>query len=348
MLREWFRGSSAEPEKAAAEKSNQRMVVDPEKPLETVESRAERRRHAFEKKLAETAKEGPPSPNHLVAYDSLFRRAQTVLLEGNNNEVQQGITLNVGRNVQNTMISSKWSFVNPQQSAWELSLQMNGFTDIIGASWSTLKRYQLMYQRSSSTGAMLVTQFMAQKQQGMCQGMLFGMLQYPWVSGGCTQVQYVKDQSFGLSHVQRLIRGVHVGSNLTVDPTTHASTLSYAASFMNPKKDSGFMAEITPSKGTWKVAATHFLWSQNMDNAIELEYKEGREGMATSLNVGCRKNYVGGAQLLAALKGFHTLKVNLTLPFGGTLPGMNQLRVLFDCEYDVHTGGLKQGLVFTA
>ncbi|KAG5491390.1 hypothetical protein JIQ42_01291 [Leishmania sp. Namibia] len=349
MLKEWLRGSSSEAEKPVEEKRPvSRMVIDAEKPLETRESAMSRRREAYEKKLAESAKEGPPHPSKMVTYDGIFRKAQSVLLEGNNNEIQEGITLNIARNAQNAMISTKWALVNPQMSHWEVNLQMNGFSDIVAASWNTLNRYQLMYQRVSSTGAMLVTQFMAQKQGGMSQGTVFAMMQYPWRFGGCTQVQYVKDQSLSLSHVQRLIRGVHIGTNLTVEPATHSSCLSHAISLMTAKRDAGFMAEMTPSKGTWKIAATAFDWSMNMDAAIELEFMEGREGMRSALNVGCRKSFVGGAQLTASLLGFNMAKVNLELPFGGEVPGANQLRLAFNCQYDIHAGALKQGLIFTA
>ncbi|KAG5492902.1 hypothetical protein JKF63_01482 [Porcisia hertigi] len=349
MLKEWLRGSSSGAEKSPEEKKPAtRMVVDVEKSLETHESAATRRRDAYEKKLADSAKQGPLHPSKMVTYDSMFRKAQSVLLEGNNNEIQEGITLNVARSAQNTMISTKWALANPQMSHWEVNLQMNGFSDIVAASWNTLNRYQLMYQRVSSTGAMLVTQFMAQKQGGVSQGTVFAMMQYPWRFGGCTQVQYVKDQSVGLSHVQRLIRGVHIGTNLSLDSTTHNSYLSHAISLATAKRDAEFMAELTPSKGTWKIAATAFDWALNMDAAIELEYKEAREGMKSALNVGCRKKFVGGAHLTTSLLGFDTAKVNLDLPFGGEVPGGNQLRLSFNCQYDIHAGALKQGLVFTA
>lgn len=350
MLKEWFRSSSSgseasptgEPKKAV------RMQVDAEKPLDSPESIVEQRREAFQKKLAETAAEGLPSPNKLVTYDSLFRRAQGILLEGNNNEMQEGVTLNVSRNVQNTMVASKWHLSNPQMSHWEINLQMNGFTDVLAASWNTLNRYQLTYQRVSSTGAMVVTQFMAQKQQGMCQGTVFGLLQYPWVRGGCTQVQYVKDQSFSISHVQRIIRGVHVGTNLSLDPVTHTSSLSHAVSLMTPRRDAGFMAEFTPSKGTWRLAAVGSNWPTNVELAAEVEYKEGREGMTSAINIGARKTFVGGMQLASSLAGFNKLRVNLDIPFGGDVQGVNQFRMMMSAQYDVHGGALKQGLVFTA
>jgi hypothetical protein len=349
MLRDWLRGSSGEAEKPVEEKKPVgRMVVDAEQPLESNENTAARRREAFEKKLAESAREGPPHPNKTVSYDSIFSKVQGVLLEGNNNELQEGIVLNVARNAQNAMVSTKWTLGSPQMSNWEVNLQMNTFSEVIAASWNTANRYQLTYQRISSAGAMLVSQFMAQKQGGMTQGTVFTMLQYPWRFGGCTQVQYLKDQFLTMSHTQRMIRGVHVGTNLTLETPTHNSFLSHAVSLTTPKKDAGFMAEWTPSKGTWKIAATAFDWALNMDAAIELEYKATRDSMTSALNLGCKKSFVGGAELKTSLLQFNTVKANLTMPFGGEVPGANQFRLEFNCQYDIHEGALKQGLVFTA
>ncbi|CCW68975.1 unnamed protein product [Phytomonas sp. Hart1] len=347
MLKEWLKGTPAEAEKTEAPKKSGRMVLDAEKTFEAEDS-PQKSRELFEKKLSDSAKEGPPMAHKVVTYDNLFQKAQGILLEANNNEVQEGLNLNVSRNLQNTLIASKWCLVNPQMSHWEINFQMNGFSDIIAASWNTLNRYQLMYQRVSSRGAMLVSQFMAQKQQGLCQGTVFAMLQYPWVSGGCSQLQYIKDQSFTMSHIQRIIRGFYLGSSLSIDPNTHSSVLSHAASFTTPKKNTSFIAEWTPSKGTWKLAATSFDWGQNMDAAIELDYKEGREGTNTHFNIGCRKNFLTGSKLVASLKGFNKLKINLELPFGGEVRGANQFNLMFNCQYDIHSGAVKQGLVFTA
>lgn len=351
MLKAWLRGSSGEEEKPAEEKRVvSRMVVDAEKPLDTHESSESARHEAYQKKLSESLREGPPSPGKTLTYDGIFRKVQGILLEGNasGDDALEGITINVARNAQNTMVSTKWALINPQQSHWEINLQANGFSDVVAASWSTLNRYMLMYQRYSSTGALILTQFMAQKQGGMTQGNVFAMMQYPWRFGGCTQVQYVKGQAFGISHVQRLIRGVHVGTNLSVEVPTHSSSLSHAVSIATPKKDVSFMAEVTPSNGTWKLAATAFDWVANTDVAMELECKGDCGEMKSVLNVGCRRSFVGGARLTTSLLGFNTAKANLELPFGGEVPGMNQLRLALNCAYDIHSGAMKQGLVITA
>ncbi|CCW64387.1 unnamed protein product [Phytomonas sp. EM1] len=344
MLKEWLKGSPVEAEKTEAPKKSARMVLDAEQTLDTEDS-AQARRELFEKKLADSLKEGPPMPNKVVTYENLSQKIQSIL---KGNEFQEGLNLNVSRNLQNTLIATKWCLVNPNMSNWEINLQMNGFSDVIGASWNTLNRYQLMYQRYTRTGAMWVAQFMAQKQQGLCRGTVFTMLQYPWLPGGCSQFQYVKDQSFTMSHVQRIIRGLYLGSCLNVDPNTHASALSHAVSFTTPKKNASFIAEWTPSKGTWSLAASSFDWGQNMDAAIEVEYKEGREGMATSFNIGCRKNFLTGTKLIASLRGFNKLRVDLELPFGGDMRGMNQFHMMFNCQYDIHSGAVRQGLIFTA
>ena len=46
----------------------------------------------------------------------------------------------------NMSVTSKYHIQNPQTSAWDLTLQMHGFTDFFSATFSTLNRYQLMYQ----------------------------------------------------------------------------------------------------------------------------------------------------------------------------------------------------------
>lgn len=349
MLREWLRGTpSEEVAKPDDAKPVMRMVVDAEQPLESCADERAKQREAFEKKLKESAVEKPAAAQGMLSYETLFRNSQGVMLEGSMNEVQEGININIARNVQNTMLSSKWTLATPQTSNWEITAQMNGFNDIIAASWSTLNRYQLLYQRMPLNGALIVAQFMAQKQRGMVQGNVFGMMQYPWLFGGCTQVQYIKDQSFSVSHLQRLVRGLHVGSNLTLNPATRSSTLSHVLSFITPNKDASFLCELTPAKGSWRLVATAHDWGQNMDAAMQLEYNEGQEGMASLLSFGCRKKFIGGAQLTTAISAFNQLRASLSLPFGGEVPGVNQLALQINCQYDVHSGKLRQGLSLTS
>ncbi|KEG13017.1 hypothetical protein DQ04_01271170 [Trypanosoma grayi] len=350
MLMEWLRGKPAD-ESAAPQKPPQRKTLDldPETPLEPSPAEAiALREDAFRKKLAASAKEGPASPAKLVSYDTMFRRAQRLLIEGNASEIQEGLTMNLSRHAQNVMISSKFALVSPQMSHWEVGLQMNGFSDIVVATYNTLSRWTLMYQRVSSTGALLLAQCMAQRQQGMTQGTVVGMLQYPWVFGGCTQLQYVKGQVLSLSHTQRIIRGVHVGSNLSWDPNTKGTALSYAASATNPAKTGMLAAEWHPSKGEWKLALTRSDWAHDAEFAMQLEYANKGESMLSLLSFGLRKQFVGGGAMSAALCGFSKLKAIVELPFGGERRGFNQLHCLYNAQYDINSGSLKHGLVFTA
>lgn len=350
MLMEWFRGSSDQAAVATEKPVKRRTLeVDPETPLEPSPSEdIARREEAFRQKLSASSKEGPVSPAKLVSYDSLFRGVQGLLMEGNNAEVQEGLTLNVARNTQNIMIGSKCTIISPQMSHWEVNLQMNGFSDIVVASYNTLNRWSLMYQRVCSTGALLLAQCMAQRQQGMTQGTVVGMLQYPWLHGGCTQVQYVKNQSFSLSHVQRIIRGVHVGSNMTWDPMTKGSSLSHTVSVTNPTKTGCFAAEWSPSKGEWKLALTRKDWARDAEFGMQLDYAQRGQGMMSFLSFGLKKHFIGGGSMTAALSGFSVVKAAVQLPFGGDRRGLNQMHCLYNAQYDIHSGALKHGLVFTA
>lgn len=129
---------------------------------------------------------------------------------------------------------------------------------------------------------------------------------------------------------------------------THETTLSHAAVFTTPDKKMTIGAEVNPSAGTWKVLASANDWSHDLDVAMEIEYKNGREGMASLFNFGCRRHFVGGSHLTAALSGFSNLRINLELPFGGQMPGVNQMRLLLSCLYETRTGKLRQGLSITA
>ena len=58
----------------------------------------------------------------------------------------EGVSLSAARQTMNMSVTSKYHIHNPQTSAWDLTLQMHGFTDFFSATFSTLNRYQLMYQ----------------------------------------------------------------------------------------------------------------------------------------------------------------------------------------------------------
>ncbi|EAN97019.1 putative Mitochondrial import receptor subunit ATOM40 [Trypanosoma cruzi] len=350
MLMEWLRGKSEEVS-AAPEKTVRRKLldVDPETPLEPSPAEAaSQREEKFRRKLAASAKEGPTSPAKLVSYESMFRGAQRLLMEGNFGEINEGLTLNVARNAQNVMISSKCVLLSPQMSHWEVSFQMNGFSDIVAASYNTLSRWSLMYQRVSSTGALLLAQCMAQRQQGMTQGTVVGMLQYPWVQGGCTAVQYVKNQSFTLSHAQRIIRGLHVGSSLSWDPMTKGTSLSHGFTAVNSLKKGSLSGDWTPSKGEWKLAITKKDWAHDAEFAMQLDHTQKDQDMTSQLSFGLKKQFIGGSSMSAVLNGFSVVKAAVGLPFGGERIGLNQMHCRYNVHYNIRSGALKHGLVFTA
>nr|CCC92951.1 conserved hypothetical protein [Trypanosoma congolense IL3000] len=351
MLREWLRGKQGE-ESADAPKPVKRgtLAVDVETPIEPSQEEATSQyEDNFRKKLAARAKEGPPSVGKLVAYETLFRPLQNILMDGIAREMQEGVTVNIARNAQNVMVSTKTTIISPQMSNWELSLQMNGFTDLVVATYNTLSRWSLMYQHVSSTGALLFAQCMAQAQHGMTQGTVVGMIQYPWVQGGCTQVQYVKDQSFSVSHAQNLIRGLYFGSNLAWDAVTKGTSLSYAFSATNPSKTGTLAGEWSPCKGEWKLGIAKSDWASDAEFAIQLEYaKKGQGASMSLLSLGIKKQFVGGGSVNTSLIGFSKLRAMVEVPFGGEQSGFNRFTCMYNALYDIHSGGLRHGIVFTA
>lgn len=348
MLAQWFKKEEAKPEAADVKTTKKRMTLDPEAGSHATEEEQSAAREAqFERKLRESIKEGPPQANNLVSYDSVFRNAQRVLLEGNMAEMTDGFQLSMSRNAQNTQITSKWLLGNPQMSHWEVSLQMNGFNDVTSVSYNTMNRWQLMYQRMFKSGALCVMQFLSQPQGGMNMGNFFGMMQYPWVQGGCTQIQYVKQQAVTLSHMQRLIRGVHVGSSLNYDLNTHATTVSYAASATNPSKTSTASAEFKPDSGEWKVAYTRADWATDQEISAQLEFSEKRSGKMSFLNIGLRKQLIGGGLVNCVLSGFSKLRAVVEIPFGCERAGFNAILLSYNVQYDLHSGALKQGMTFS-
>lgn len=352
MLKDWLRGGSNpaggdHPEQAAPTTSP-RMVVTTETPLD--ESKEERRSAVVEKKMMDFASKGPARPNKTVSYDTIFKPIhEHLLIQGN--EIMEGIRVNVSRHAQNAMISSKWDLGKPRASMWEVEAKVNGFSDILAASWSTANRYQLMYQNASSFGPLFVAQIFAQTAQGAPQGGMFSMLQYPWSFGGCSQIQYFKGQHFSMSHMQKILHGMYLGSNLmiTLGAPSQCVDLSHAFLIQNHKMTASFMGEMNPQKGTWKLGAVRKDWGTNTKAVAELEYAEGEEGRkASSLTLGMSRAFVGGAKIATALVNFQSLHINLQIPFGGRLPNVNQMEMQLKCKYDLHTGGLRHGIAFNA
>jgi hypothetical protein len=356
MLKDWIQSWSGTSDKDKKESLSEtgktaagpaRLDFDPENQKSSPVDPVERREEEILRKLRESAKEAPPTPNNVVTYDSVFRTSSRILLDGNQHETHDGLQVNVGRNAQNCMVSSKWQFGNPQSSGWDINLQMNGFSDMTSVGYSTTGRWSLMYQRVFKSHAMAVLQFMAQPQamaMGGPAGTFFGLMQYPWVTGGCSQLSYVKSQNFSLNHMQRIIRGVYAGAQMSYDPNTRGTTLSYGLSATNPAKSSSFGVEVKPHSGEWKMAFATSDWESDMELATQLEYTEKRNGKVSILSIGMRKNLIGGGVINCVLSGFSKLKANLDFPFGGSQQGLNQMGMSYSLQYDLHSGGLKHGV----
>eukprot|EP00759_Apiculatamorpha_spiralis_P031243 PhF_6_TR32969/c0_g1_i2/m.48523 len=159
-------------------------------------------------------------------YDKLFRFASRVLMEQHGmGDTSEGIALTTARQTMNVSFTSKYHLHSPQQSAWDMTLQMHGFSDFVSASFSTLGRYQLMYQRVFKCGAVAVGQWMVQPSPmapgGVPPGNFFGMIEYPWRVHGASSLTYLKGQHVCFSHTERLVRGLYVGSQMTYDLNTH-------------------------------------------------------------------------------------------------------------------------------
>ena len=356
MLSGYFKGESTEKpvDEGIAKKENlkaaRRAALDaePEAPTEmSEEEKSESRDNAIRKKLADSAKEAPHQ-QQMTAYDGMFRNATRILLDSHMADLHEGLQLSLARNAQNAMVSSKWLFGTPQQSHWEVNIQMNGFTDVMSVSYNTLNRWQLMYQRMFSSGAMAVLQFMAQPQaaaMGGPPGTFFGMVQYPWVRGGCTQLQYVRSQQVSLSHCQRLIRGVYVAAQMSTDLNTNSTNMTYAG--MSASGKTSWSGEYKPHSGEWKVATTRSDWGTDTEMACQIENSDKRNGKVCIMSVGVRKNLIGGGNLSAVLSGFSRLKAILEMPFGCERAGFNQLMFSYNAQYDINTGGLKHGISMT-
>jgi hypothetical protein len=251
----------------------------------------------------------------------------------------------------NMSIASKYHLQNPQTSAWDLTLQMHGFSDFVSATFSTLNRYQLMYQRVFKSGALAVGQWMVQP--GMMSagpvpaGNFFALFEYPWRLHGSSSLTYLKGQHVSVSHTERLIRGVYIGSTMTYDLNTHNTNTTYAMQSTSADRKT-IVALEAKDTGDVKVAMVKRDWSTDSEFALELDYAERKSGARTSLmNAGVRKNLIGGGILNVALSNFSKVRGVLELPFGLDRPGLNQVRVAYNISYDLANSSVKQGLTFT-
>ena len=366
MLKQWLqKRDDADKDKAATQPSaptKRPADEDPQLPRDlTDEEKQAEKDAAIRRKLREASREGPATPNNSTSYDSLFRASQRIMMEAAGDQPSDGFQVNTSHHVQNAQLQTKFQFGggNPQMGngpSYEVDLQMNSFSDVMSVGYSTLGRWQLMYQRVFKSGALFVGQFMVQPAaaaMGGPPGTLYAMLQYPWVNGGCSQMAYLRGQHVNVSHAQRLIRGLHVGANMTYDLGTKSTTMAYCASTTSHDKSRNWVAEVKPDSGEWKVAATKRDWASDTEFGVQLDYAEKRSPMggsgvkASTLSMSMRRPLIGGGTFAAVLTGFQKLKASLELPFGCERLGANQIMLGYNTTYDVNTGALKHGLTLS-
>jgi hypothetical protein len=285
-----------------------------------------------------------------VSFDSLSRATNRVLPTSDRGgyagpEEADGVTLSCSRNIHNIMASSKWTLGKPQSAGWEMSLQMNGFSDVTAVTYSTQGRYSLMHQRMFKSGALAVTQFMYQPQMAMMGGTFFSMLQYPWgPNGATTQVQYVRGQQVQLSHAARIVRGVNAGACMTYELPTNKTSVAYAFHTTSTDKKSQWAGSWTPATGEWKLATTKFDYQSDREIGVQIEMADKRGQLVPLMSVGFVKQLIGGGQVQALLTNFRRLKAFVELPFGGQRAGFNQVKLVWGVQFDADTGGCKHGL----
>lgn len=349
MLKNLFRSEDADAAQTATKESpkalqRRTVEVDPEEERTSSEERQRSERSLFKKKLRDGRVDRPANPNSMFAFDNVFRGPNRILMEQSGDE---GLTISCSRNAINSMVTSKWQFGDPKSSSWELGVQMHGFSDLVMASYNTMKRWQLTYQRTFSAGGLAVAQFMAQPammQMGGPGGSFFGLVQIPSVTGGCTALQYVKSQQFALSHMQRIVRGVHIGAQATYSIPTKDTTMAYVAHTVSPNKSFQWGAEVKPESGEWKVSCIKSDWATDLEMCAQVEHTQKRQDFVSLLSFGLKAHLVGGGTVQAAISGFSKVKAALELPFGGDRVGMNQVAFGYNCMLNLENGGLKQGV----
>ena len=355
MLREYFAKGSSSAEPAADSKKKDEKVAkgkvvdfddDPEPNRElTPEEIAKEKKLAMKRKLKEIATEhNGPSGGGQVTYDSLCRSLNRILMEGHTTstmEMHDGIQIATAKGFQNAQLQNKWTFGNPQQASWETNLAMNGFSDAVSAMYSTMGRAQLTYQRMFRSGALFVGQFIMQPTPMGMQGTLFSLFQYPWVPHGCSTFVYLKGQHVQASHTSRIVRGLHVGAQITYDLNQGSTSTHYAASTTSSDKTTHWAAEIKPDTGEWRFGMSKAQWVQDVEVGAQLDVKDKRQGKVSSLSIGVRKPLIGGGSIHAVLSNFKAVKAVLELPFG---LDRSQVKVQYCIQYDIPSGGAKHGL----
>lgn len=350
MLKNLFRSEEADaaqstPEDTTKPVQRRAVEVDPEHEMASVDDRMRTDRSLFKKKLREVGAESAPNPNSMFAYDNCFRGPNRILMEQPGRD--EGLVISCSRNAVNAMVTSKWNFNCPKTSFWEVAVQMHGFSDLVSASYSTMKRWQLTYQRTFSAGGLAVMQVMAQPammQMGGPGGSFFGLVQIPWVRGGCTALQYVKTQQVALSHMQRIVRGVHLGAQATYIVPTHDTEMSYVAHTMSADKSMQWAGEVKPESGEWKVTCIKADWATDVEMCAQVEHTKKQQGYLSQLCFGMKARLVGGGSVQAAMIGFSKVKAAFEFPIGGDRLGFNQMTLGYNCMLNLESGGLKQGL----
>mmetsp|Transcript_5016 Transcript_5016/g.15836 ORF Transcript_5016/g.15836 Transcript_5016/m.15836 type:complete len:374 (-) Transcript_5016:215-1336(-) len=342
--------AAASSEKAAY--AQKRREEEPEIRRElTDDELSERRAAAMRRKLAASATGGQSGhPGDNVTFEGMFRGLNALLMSENMGHFHDGIEVNTQRQMHNMLVASKLSVGSPQSAGWELTLQSNGFADVNAVTYTTSGRMSLMHQRMFKSGALGVLQFAAQPTPAGPQGNFFGMLQWPWMRNGTSQINYLKGQQVTLSHAAKILRGTCVGAQMTYDTMQRATSMSWGATLQ--RKNVNWFAQWTPDKGEWKVATTRHDWELDTEVFAMLEManrkgNQGGEDLMSMISFGLKKPFIGGATVQACLQGFSRLKATLDLPFGGDREGLNRVNLRYCVQYDAVKGAAKQGISLT-
>ena len=333
-----------------AEDAEKTKKIDPEENIAIELSPEEKRQKEldFRRDRIRDELQHKPKPGHHFSYDKIFRPVSKVLMESMGGDGGEGMTVATTRQYMNMSVASKYAIHDKQDSSWELMLQMHGFSDFVSATYNTLNRYQLMYQRVFKTGAMLVGQFMVQP--GMMTGgpvpagNFFSVFEYPWSKHGCSSVSYLKGQYVTLSHTQKLLRGLYLGSSVTYDFPTHDTRTSYGLQAASGDRKSIYSAEVKDN-GDARIALVRKDWASASEIALEVDYSEGKNGTkSSSFNAGIHRDLFGKGAFGVSLLNFQKIKGILELPFGLDKQGGNQVNFTYNLSYDIHNSSLKHGI----
>jgi hypothetical protein len=339
--------AAAEESKRKAEYAQKRREEEPSIRRELSDDEvAERRAAAMRRKLASSAS-GPSPQGEGTTFEGMFRPLNSLLMGENMGHFHEGIEVNTQRQMHNMMVASKLAVGSPQAAGWELTLQSNGFADVNAVTYTTSGRMSLMHQRMFKSGALGVLQFAAQPTPAGPQGNFFGMVQWPWMRNGTSQINYLKGQQVTLSHAAKIFRGTSVGCQMTYDSMQRMTSMSWGAAIQ--RKNVQWFAQCTPDKGEWKVATTRHDWELDTEVFAQLEManrkgNQGGEDLMSMISFGLKKPFIGGATVQACLQGFSRLKATLELPFGGDREGLNRVNLRYCVQYDAVKGAAKQGI----